>query len=728
MQGNALRKGLLGTGFGILSVIIIYAITKLIFADIFDRFESKLLDWRFEKRIKLKWEARKGAPVDDIVIIEIDDRSLEKLGRFGEWPRTHYAQIVEYVNSGGALAIGFDVLFMERSADKSSDDSLLTALKHAGNVYLAIAFSDANTDAFLNRMLTAPENLDYEQLSYNFVDSLHNPFQTLDRFDGKFIELYNAARGIGFANFFSTKESVIREMPLFINFAQRQYPSLAAAMVMGLLGARSENLVIDPGGSINLHFNIDDSVTQLVDFHTDSEGKLLIDYEGPYRTFRYISFYDVLSERVPAEFFNQKIILVGATAAGLKDWRPVPFQPTFPGVEIHANLIYSMLNQRFIKRSGFWSGLLLSIFLSVAVALFAMALRPFFSVLYSLLLGAGYGFFAIYLFTHFDISVDVLRQLQAMLTAYLIVLIFRFLNEEKDKRIIKNMFNHYLSATVVNELLKNRAQLKPGGKRTVASVLFSDVKSFTSVSENLEPEELVALLNEYLSAMTDVVLKHNGYLDKYEGDAIMAIFGVPLPQTDHALRACSSALLMQSQLAKLRIKWKLENRPLLEMRIGINVGPMIAGNIGGEKRMDYTVIGDSVNLASRLEGANKLYGTSILISEETYERVKDDFIVRELDFIRVKGKKKPVRVYELIARRDEKIDEERQKVFEFFANGLAAYRRGNWELAYNHFQNALRITPDDGPSWEFFTRCKQFMDEKISVSETWDGVYEMMTK
>ena len=728
MKGKILTTGLYGIGFAILSVIIIWGLTRFLLPQIFDKFEARMLDWRYEKRIKKKWEQRKGATIDDIVVINIDDRSLEKLNRFETWPRSYHARIIDYVNSGGAVAIGFDVLFLEHGSDKSSDDSLKLAVRQARNVYLAMSFSYANPDAFIYRMSTPPKGLDIERLSYNFVDSTHNVFKDLDRIDGKFVELYNASAGIGFANFFSTSEHVIRKMPLFINFAGRQYPSLAMAMVLGLMGANNSDLKLNENGSISLTLHEDSVKTQKIDLRTGDEGKMLIDYEGSYRTFRYVSYYDVLAKRIPPEFFRNKIVLIGATAAGLYEWRPVPFQATFPGVEIHANLIYGILNRNFIKQSNSIATLFISLLLSMIVAVCAIHFRPFLSILGAVSLGVVFSFVNIKLFTHYSVWLEALRPIQVMVITYMIVIIYRFMSEEKDKRIIKHMFNHYLSPTVVNELLKNRDQLKPGGKRTVATVLFSDVKSFTTVAENLNPEELVTLLNEYLSVMTEIVLEHNGFLDKYEGDAIMAIFGVPLPKSDHAYRACLAALDMQRRLAELRIKWELEKRPLLEMRIGMNLGPMIAGNIGGENRVDYTVIGDSVNLASRLEGANKIYGTSIIISEDTYDQVKDEFLIRELDFIQVKGKKKPVRIYELISKKDEALDENLVKVLDLFSLGLSTYRRGNWECAYNHFQRALRIKPDDGPSREFFNRCKGFMDQRTIVPTDWDGVYEMMTK
>ena len=288
------------------------------------------------------------------------------------------------------------------------------------------------------------------------------------------------------------------------------------------------------------------------------------------------------------------------------------------------------------------------------------------------------------------------------------------------------MFQHYISATVVNELLKNPGMLKLGGERKVATAFFSDIKSFTSVSETLEPEKLVSVLNEYLSAMTDIILRYEGYLDKYEGDAIVSMFGIPVEQNDHAERACNAALDMRKELAILRQMWKREGKPAFEARIGINSGPMIAGNIGGKDRFDYTAIGDSVNLASRLEGANKMYDTIIIISEDTFYHIHEKFWCRELDFIRVKGKNKPVRIYELIGRKTQEIDPIRSSSLEYFLKGLEIYRKRDWIHAYDFFQKALKLKPDDGPSLEFIRRCKKFIENPRPVD--WDGVFEMRDK
>jgi adenylate cyclase len=732
MNSKTQWKGFIEVGLGIFSALIVILLFRLTPSKIFNQFEEQTLDWRYQKKIQKKISERKEGTIDDIIIVEIDDRSLEKLGRFEQWPRSYHARLIHFIESGHPAAIGFDILFMEKDqTDSRSDDSLTTAIRQAKNVFLAMSFSRANPDNFIHPMHTEPEGFDYSRFALQLSDSGKMQFPEVDRFDGKFFELYNVAQGIGFANFFpkeNTENSVIRDMPLLINFNQHQYPSMALAMMMGVTGMKPENLVIGPNGQLQLQIPQPDSQWAKLELPTDKEGHLLIDYQGGHRTFRYVSYYDVLKERAPHSLFRGKIVLVGATAAGLYDWRPVPFQATFPGVEIHANLIYTLLNQSFIRKIGPVGSSISLICLAILVILPAVRLRFFYSLLLVLSITVVYGFLALLLFVRGNLWIELFAPIMTIFISYFSVVSHRYLTVEKDKKIIKKQFAHYLSPEVVNELQKNRDELALGGKRMVATTFFSDIKNFTTVAEKMEPEELVALLNEYHSAMTEIVLKYGGYLDKFIGDAIMAVFGVPLPLENHTQKSCQAALEMQDRLQKLRVKWELEKRPQLEARIGIHVGALVVGNIGGEKRFDYTVIGDCVNLASRLEGANKIYRTSILISEDIYEAVKDEVIVRELDFIRVKGKKQPVRVYELIAEKGYEMDETGLKVLAAFAKGLAIYRHGDWEHAYNEFQKALRLKPEDGPSQEFFDRCKRFIDEKRHVTPDWDGVYEAQTK
>ncbi len=713
---------LIGGLIGLAAAALLLLFTYGFQSDLFDAFEAKSLDWRYLKRIKLLWEQRQGAEIEDIIIVDIDNRSLEKLGRFSQWPRTYHSQIIDYITAGGAKAIGFDVLFMEPDQIAENDSSFIQSTKNSGIVYHAMAFSMANPDAFLYPMEAPPAGMQVERLSTVLPDEAAAVFKKADRMDGKLIPLYNAAAGIGFANFSPDNDSVIRSMPLFLTFAGRQYFALSIAMVMGAMNAKPQDvsviphkeIIVQPEGQQPLHIPIND------------RGRALINYQGTFQTFRYVSYYDVLMQRIPQEMFNGKYILVGTSAAGLSDIRPTPFQDAFPGVEVHANVIYELLTGQYIKVQKPAAVRLLMVLFAVLIALVAMAFRPWLSGLLGIVIAGGLAWLSLVWFSRFGFWLELVRPTLTILFSFLFVFIYRYIDEERSKRFIKNMFQHYVTATVVDELLKQPDMLKLGGDRRIATAFFSDIKDFTTVSEKLEPEELVSQLNEYLSAMTDVVLKYKGYLDKYEGDAIMAVFGVPVDQKDHAERGCLAALDMQEILIGLREKWAKEGKPLFHVRMGLNSGPMIAGNIGGEDRCDYTVIGDSVNLASRLEGANKQYGTSIMISEFTKELLPEKYALRELDLIRVKGKLKPVRVYELIGQDRSKVSNAQLLSLPEYEKGLAAYRAKRWDDAIAAFQRALAADVQDGPSKTYIQRCEFY--KKNPVPLDWDGVFEMKTK
>jgi adenylate cyclase len=329
-----------------------------------------------------------------------------------------------------------------------------------------------------------------------------------------------------------------------------------------------------------------------------------------------------------------------------------------------------------------------------------------------------------FIFSHYNLWLNIVYPLFTILLVYVGITIYKYITEEREKKKIRGAFQYYLTASVINEMLKDPSKLKLGGDKKDLSVLFSDIRGFTTVSEQLTPEELVHLLNEYLTAMTALVFKYGGLLDKYMGDAIMAVFGAPLDQPDHAKRACLTAMGMMTELRKLQKKWTDEGKPVLNIGIGINSGDMVVGNMGSEMRFDYTVMGDSVNLGSRLEGINKEYGTNIVISEFTYEQVKDTLSCRELDSVRVKGKLLPVRIYELLG---EKKDSNKWDGFvRVFEEGLAYYKQCQWDEAIAAFRQATEIRSGDPPSELYIKRCEEL--RKNPPEEGWDGVYTMTKK
>jgi adenylate cyclase len=341
-------------------------------------------------------------------------------------------------------------------------------------------------------------------------------------------------------------------------------------------------------------------------------------------------------------------------------------------------------------------------------------------------LGIAYIVLVFYIFINLNLIIPIVSPILIIFFSFIGHTLYDYLLAQREKKMLRGAFSFYVPEKVVQEIMNNPDKLKLGGEERNITVLFSDVSGFTSISEKLTPHELVILLNEYLTAMTDIVLKHNGIIDKYEGDAIMAEFGVPVEFADHPHAACNTALEMQAGLKKLRRKWASENRPLLRARVGINTGNVIVGNMGSQNVFDYTVMGDHVNLGSRLESANKFYGTHIMISEFTYEYVKSDFHTRPLDLIRVKGKEKPIEVYELVAERNVTLSNQYFEMLDVYNKGIIAYRNQEWREAIDFFEYCLKLYPEDQPSKLYRRRCIDF--RLNSPGKNWDGVFVLTEK
>jgi adenylate cyclase len=395
-----------------------------------------------------------------------------------------------------------------------------------------------------------------------------------------------------------------------------------------------------------------------------------------------------------------------------------------PGVEIHANTIQTLLERKFLRTQDIKK----QVFSIGVVNLFTTILFLMIPVWFStLILLVGTFLFVVMAVIAFNngLLVNLFYIPLSYVFIYIFALIYKYLIESRQRKYLKKAFSHYVSAQLVDNIIQDSAALELGGTKKEISVLFSDIQGFTNLSEKLKPEEVVAMLNSYLEDMTKIVFENKGTLDKYIGDAIMAFWGAPLPDPEHAYHACLTAMNMQEKMEMIRQKFLKENGIELRIRIGINSGDVIVGNVGSKIRFDYTVIGDNVNLASRLEGANKIYGTSIMISESTYRQVQDKFEFRELDIIRVKGKQQPVKIYELVDHKGH-VDVQGPVVLEKFQEALLFYRGRKWGSAIKLFQEVLEIDPQDGPSQTYIDRCLYF--EKNQPVKDWDGIFEMKTK
>ena len=709
-----LKKAFNGALLGLLAAIVVWLLAKIIAPDLMYSYEAKTYDWRVEQKIY------NAEPIDNIVIIDIDERSNQELGKFSLWPRTYHADVVKYLADAGALAIGLDILYDPFTWRPEQDQQFIETIKEAGNVYLAIYFGEADTNTFRYAMNREPKGYDAQKFYYKLPLKEEERFRHEERFESNFVDLINAGRGNGHVNFSADIDGVVRRIHLFTEFNEHLYPSLSFKMYMDLNGIDSIN--VNPAGNLDLYRQGEFFVTVPIDEH----GNMLINYYGGFKTFRYISFYDVLEKRVPAEYFKDKIVFIGTSLAGLFDLRNVPFMQAFPGVEIHTNILYTLLRQDFIRPlSGLTTFLIMAGF-GIIMGVIVSLTGPLISIILLVIVGVAHIVASSYLFINDHLWIEIISPILTLFLTFSFVYVYRYLTEEKNKRFIRSTFSHFVTKSVVDELLSNPDKIKLGGEKKVCTVFFSDIAGFTTISEQLSPEELVRLLNEYLTEMTGIVFKYDGMLDKYEGDAIMAVFGAPIDHGNHAYNACRTGLEMQAQLIKMRDLWRKQGRPQLKCRIGINTGPMVVGNMGSETRFDYTVMGDAVNLGARLESANKEYSSHIIIGEDTYQMAKEMIITRALDLLRVKGRAEPVRVYELIATKEEGVSEDIQKVKELFDKGFESYLAQEWDTAIDLFQKTLSIKRDDGPSKRYIQRCQLFKDNP--PGSDWDGVYTLTTK
>lgn len=560
----------------------------------------------------------------------------------------------------------------------------------------------------------------------------------------------------GYFNAHQDSDGTIRSSALIARSGYFTFPSLALkSYLVGTNRNASVSLSYNPATSRKdvSKFEITDNNTGEVvaQIPTDGQGKLLINYAGPQKMFPHLSFADLLSESKEVtiqqrvydkaskewivkelkvnrkEFMKDKYFLVGATATGIFDLRVTPFEKkTYPGLETHANVLANLIEQNFLKpwedersQMPFFLlvlGLTHTLLLSQLGALGGMGITFVFLA----------GVLGVDKYALFDqgLVVTIVWPLLLVLTTYLFLTAYRYLTEERGKKELRATFQKYVSPSIVEEILSDPKNIELGGKKMHLTVFFSDVRGFTTISEKLDPHALSQLLNQYLTPMTEIVFENQGTLDKYMGDAVMAFFGAPIPIEKHAHFACRAALKSLDKLFELQKEFAEKGLPQIDIGIGLNSGEVSAGNMGSKTVRSYTVMGDAVNLASRLEGINKEYGTRIVISEFTYDLVKDHFTAREIDWVRVKGKMKPVKIYELL--KEGALTGSELEHFKIYCQGYEHYRQQKWYEAQELFSRALDLNPNDFVSQLFLSRCANYIDSPPDTG--WDGVFDMKTK
>jgi adenylate cyclase len=534
--------------------------------------------------------------------------------------------------------------------------------------------------------------------------------------------------------YINDREGVLRSFPLVLSCGERVYPSMGLALVLDLLGSDLSLCSIKDN-----YFVIGSLEKTAIRFPVDEAGRVMLGWNGAWgKSFRHISLASLLPEkgseqkvidraREAAGQLKGKIVFVGLTAAGTHDLNPIPFDPRYPMVGANATVADGILRGTFPRKVARFNVLLLILLCAFLGALCGGV----FSKIAAIILGFSAGiavFFGSYgLFVGQGIFVPPVAPLFSFGLSGVFSLFWRLLVVEREGRKLQEVFAFRTSKEMVTEMLRNPEVVKLGGKRVEATVFFADLQGFTSVAEGTEPEDLITLLNAYLTVISDTVLECGGYLDKYEGDAVMAIFGVPVDCPDHAVLACRAALLTQERLGSLQERMARSGRPVFKCRIGLASGGVVAGNIGSPSRADYTVLGDKVNLASRLEGANRFYGSRILVSDATrLEAGEGDFVFREIDLVRVVGRKESTRIFELFAM-NQGVTEALLSGLAEFSKALELFRNRCFSQAATGFSRCNELLGgNDGPAILFLERCRE-MQQRAPEAD-WDAVNELKGK
>ncbi|MFA4985259.1 MAG: CHASE2 domain-containing protein [Candidatus Brocadiia bacterium] len=512
----------------------------------------------------------------------------------------------------------------------------------------------------------------------------------------------------------------------------RLYSQMAFTMLLDYLGVKLEDIEVELGHEIRIPLK---DGTKMA-FPIDEYGVMIVNWvSGDFRdSFKHLSFREVLSQAdaPDPEYFaktlkpaiNGKIVLIGLTATGTHDLNPTPLHPRYPMVGLHGNIISNILTGSAMMRVSKWT----DFYVTAGVIFLLCLLLPFLpnvaSLVWFVVVVGGYLVVSFYLQIG-GVWVNAVYVLSGCVVCGVALFAAKYVLEGQSRARLKKIFGVYLSPKLVEQMADQLTEVRLGGVRMSATVYFSDIQGFTSLSEQLPPEKLVDILNRYLTLMTDNILANDGLLDKYVGDAVVAAFGVPFPTTDHAKRACSTALANKAALEKLNVELSGEGIPTLVQRIGLNSGDLVAGNMGSQRRLAYTVMGDTVNLGSRLENVNKRYGTSIIISDTTFEQVRDEYFCRKVDLLRVVGKKKPLSVYELVGHLGQ-VPEERVAGSRKYEEALEHYLAARFVEARAAFVESDRILGGDKASKEFLSRCDRFIAEPVPPD--WDGVWELTEK
>jgi adenylate cyclase len=707
--------------------------------------ELKLYDLKFRFR-----GAR--APGKDVVIVAIDDDSVKTVGRW-PWSRENMARLLTGLKTAGPRVIALDIVFAEKEetvayqAIRNLCDEI--ARRGASPEVLRLLEAEKNkvdVDRLLAKVLSQgpPTILGFffqsvggkvggvqpEQLmggsflkasTYNVVRLLDTqpsqvPLVSATGIERNLPEITEAAAGDGYFNMIPDPDGSVRWFPMSILYGGEFFAPLTLVTLSHYQDRAPMAITLS-------HWGVEGIRLGRRQVPVDRYGRLLINFLGPAGLIPTYSAAAIMDGSLPAGVLKDKIVLVGATAVGIYDLRVTPFSGTFPGVEIQATAMDNLLHGDFISTPplGLAFMLLILVALAILLGLVLPRLSAVLSFVFTLIVLVSYVGLNYYLFSRQGLQLDLFYPQALIVLVFLGVTSHRFLAEEEERKRIRKAFESYVAPTVVQEMLKHPEQLRLGGERREITILFTDIRGFTTMSEKLDPEALVTLLHDFLNPMSNIIINQGGTIDKYMGDAIMALFGAPLAQPDHPHLACRAALEMVSGLAALNQEWAAQGRPPLRVGVGVNTGPMAVGNMGSDRLFDYTAIGDNVNLGSRLEGLNKYYGTNILISQTTAAAVGQAFILRDVDQVRVKGKARAARIYELLGEGEP--DPELARYLELYHRALTLYRQGQFAASQTAFEQVLEVRPGDAVCQRYIALIQKHLENP--PGSDWEAVTVM---
>jgi adenylate cyclase len=795
---NSRKLGVLLTAL----VVLLYGVVEINSWQIplIRAFERLDYDGRFRFR---DYFAAPRLPGPEVVIAAIDEKSIDALGRW-PWPYTVQAQLVDRLVQSGAAVIGYDVVFssaddtLARELASLKDilqenghgdareiiDNAIAAADHDGRFAQALQDSQRTVLGYffywdkseVRHLNPAEEKRFQHSIRGSEYDDLHQgrsgvslrslPLKKAWVVEANIPLLSQAAWGSGFFNSVPDPEDgAIRRYPLVVQYrdevnlrkASRQdkdqvFPPLAIRVLERYLGEAVTNIERGPNRVDGVEMIASDGKRRFR-IPTDYRGWMLINYLGSSeldpsqrtstaRHFRFprYSIVDILNGEVPRTAFQDKIVLVGATAIALADLFPTPVDPRLPGIETHATIIDNILQGHFLFEPLWASWYIVGSIMALGVLLTLLLPRcgPLWGDLLAAVLFLGSWLVNYRLFADSGLALSAVYPMCTVVVVWAGMTIYHYVVENKDKRFLRKIFGTYLSPELIEQMVQAKTPPQLGGSSGIRTAYFTDIASFSTFSEALSATKLVELLNEYLTAMTDTLLAEGGTLDKYEGDAIVAFFGAPLPQEDHAARALRAGLRMQQELARLRAKWSAEVDKAwpeivqqMRMRIGISSGEIVTGNMGSNTRMNYTMMGDVVNTAARLEASAKQYGIYIQCTTEALRLAgADDFEWRTIDTVRVMGKAEPVETVEIMAQKGQ-LSEELSLMRDIYHQGLDLYRQQKWDEAMAKFLASDRLEEvfpkrPTTPSRVYIARCAFFKDNP--PGDNWDGVWTLTSK